>query len=79
MIKRGEKLGDIKSKSAYRKVFNPSHVDEMGKSDSSIQSGFKLKFTKLALMNEVVRHHTKLESITNEFFNEFTHSCYTNL
>jgi len=74
MIERGEKLGDIKCKSAYKEVFNPFHVNEMGKSDSSIWSEFKLESTKLALMNEVVRHHMELESITDEFFNKFTHS-----
>jgi len=46
----------------------------MGKSDSSIWSEFKLESTKLALMNKVVRHHMELESITNDFFNKFTHS-----
>ena len=79
MIKRREKLEDIESESVYREVFNPSHVDEMNKSNSSIQSRFKLESTELTLINEVVRHHMELESITNDFFNEFTHSCYTNL
>jgi len=36
MIEREEKLEDIKSKSACREVFNPSYVNEMGKSNSSI-------------------------------------------
>jgi len=79
MIERGKKLGDIESKSTYKEVFNLFHVNEMDKSDSSIQSGFKLESTKLALINKVVRHYMELESITNDFFNESTHSCYTNL
>jgi len=70
MIKRGEKLGDIKSESACKEVFNPSHANEMGKSDSSIQSRFKLESTKLALINEVVRHHMEFEFITDDFFNK---------
>ena len=36
MIKKGEKLEDIESESACREVFNPSYVDEMDKSNSSI-------------------------------------------
>jgi len=36
MIERGEKLGDIESKSACREVFNLSYVNKMGKSDFSI-------------------------------------------
>jgi len=74
MIEREEKLGDIKSESACREVFNLSYVNKMGESDSSIQSGFKLESTKLALMNEVVRHHMELEFITNDFFDKFIHS-----
>jgi len=72
MIERGEKLGDIESKSACREVFNSSYANEISESDSSIQSGFKLEFTKLALINEVVRHHMELESITDDFFDKFT-------
>ena len=74
MIEREEKLGDIESESACREVFNLSHMNEIGKSDSCIQSRFKLESTKLALINEVVRHHIELESITNDFFDKFTHS-----
>jgi len=48
MIERGEKLGDIESESTCREVFNPFHANKMGKSDSSIQSGFKLESTELA-------------------------------
>ena len=29
-------------------------------------------------MNEVVRYHMELESITNDFFDEFTHSVKKN-
>ena len=78
MIERGKKLGDIKSKSVCREVFHLSHMNEIGKSDSSIWSEFKLESTKLALMNEVVRHHMELKSITNDFFNKFTHSVKKN-
>ena len=74
MIKIEEKLEDIKSESACKEVFNPSYANEMDKSDSSIQSGFKLESTKLALMNEVVRHHMELEFIADDFFNKFIHS-----
>jgi len=74
MIERGEKLEDIESESVCREVFNSSYANKMGESDSSIQSRFKLESTKLALINEVVRHHMELESITDDFFDKLTHS-----
>ena len=47
-------------------------MNEVSKYHAHIRGGFELKTTKLALMDEVVRSHMELKSVTDNFFNEFT-------
>ena len=72
MIQRQEELRNIKSQDTCRKVSYPPHANEVGKHNVHIRSRFELETTKLALMNEVVRDHVELKSITDNFFDEFT-------
>ena len=78
MIERRKKLRNIESKGACKEIFNTFHTNKMSKSDTSIRCGLKLISTKLALMNEVVRHHMELEFITNNFLNKFFHCVKKN-
>ena len=47
-------------------------MNEVSQCDTSVRSGFELETTKLTLVDEVVRNHMKLKSITNNFFDKFT-------
>ena len=78
MVEWGEKLGNVKCKNACWVVSHPSHLNEMGKSDSSIWSGLEFEITKLALIDKIISYYMELESFTNDFFNEFTQSIEKN-
>jgi len=65
-------LRNIKSQNACRKVSYPPHANEVGEYNAHIRSEFEHKTTKLALIDEVVRDHMELKSITDNFFDEFT-------
>jgi len=62
-------LGDIKSKDASQRIFDPPHMNEVSQHYAYISCGLGLEFSKLALMNEVIGEHLKLEPIANDFFN----------
>jgi len=47
-------------------------MNKVYQSDASIRSGFELETIKLALIDEVVRNHIKLKSITNNFLTSFS-------
>jgi len=72
MIEWGEKLRNVKGKGTCCEIFNPSHTNEMSESNTGIRGGLKLESFKLALIDEVVWHHMRLESITNNFLNKFS-------
>jgi len=72
MIQRWEELRNIKSQGTCRKVSYLSYANEVGERNAHIRSKFKLKTTKLALIDEVVRDHVELKFITDNFFDEFT-------
>jgi len=72
IIKWGEKLRNVKDKGTCYEIFNPSCMNEMSESNAGIRSGLKLESSKLALIDEVVQHHMKLESITNDFLDKFS-------
>ena len=78
MVEWGEKLGNIKCRSTCWEVSDLSHTNEIGKSYSSIWSGFEFEATKLALMDETVQYHMELKSFANDFFNKFTQSVEKN-
>ena len=46
----------------------------MGKRNTRITCGFKFQAPKLARVNEVVRGDNELDSLSNDFFNEFAKS-----
>ena len=71
MVQRWEELRNIESQDAYRNISNLSHTNEVDECNAHIRSGFELETTKLALLNEVVRDHVELKSITDNFFDEF--------
>ena len=72
VVEGKEELGNVKGESADQQILNLSYMNKMGESDTRISCRFKLEATKLTVMNEVVRDHMKLDSITNGFSNEFT-------
>jgi len=72
MIEWGEKLRNVEGKSTCCEILNPSHTNEMSEGNVGIRSRLKLESSKLVLMDEVVRHHMKLESITNDFLDKFS-------
>jgi len=47
-------------------------MNEVCQCDTSVGSEFELEFSKLALVNEIVKNCMKLESITNNFFNKIS-------
>ena len=46
----------------------------MGKCNTRVTCGFKFQVPKLARVNEVVRDDNELDSLSNDFFNEFAKS-----
>ena len=72
MVKGGEELRDVEGKGASQQISDPTSINKMDKSDTCISCGFELETAKLTVMNEIIGDHMKLESITDDFFNEFT-------
>ena len=72
VVKRWEKLGYIKSKGACINIFDPSWVNEIHESNSSINCQTLFKSTQLTQINEIVWDQIELKSFTNNFLNEFT-------
>ena len=72
MIQREEKLCDVKGQGTCYNIPNLLQADKVSKSDFSISCRSMLKFTKLALVDEVVWDHMELETITNDFLNKFS-------
>ena len=68
MVKRGEELGNIKSKGASQQIFDPSYVNEVSQCYACVSHRLGLESPKLALMDEVVGDCLKLEPIANDFF-----------
>ena len=48
-------------------------MNKIGESNICISYGFELETTKLTVVNEIVGGHMKLDSIADDFFDEFTH------
>ena len=72
MVEGGEKLGNIKGNSTGWQISDPSSTNKIGESNICISYRFELETAKLTVVNEIVRDHMKLESITDDFFDEFT-------
>ena len=72
MIEWGEKLRNVKGKSTCCEIFNPFYTNEISKGNTNIKGGLKLESSKLALIDEVVQYHMKLEFVTNNFLNKFS-------
>ena len=47
-------------------------MNEMSEGNTSIRDGLKFESSELTLIYEVVRHHMKLKSITNDFLDKFS-------
>ena len=72
VVKEREKLGNVEGKSAGRQIFDLTHTNEMGECDTYISHEFELEATKLTMVNEIVSDYMKLDSVTNDFFDEFS-------
>jgi len=72
VVEGGEELRDVEGEDASQQISNPSSANKMGESDTCISCGFELETAKLTVMNEIIGDHVKLESITDDFFDEFT-------
>ena len=68
IVEQREELGNIKSKGTSWQIFDLPHVNEVSQYYACISHKLRLESPKLALMNEVVKDHLKLEPITNDFF-----------
>ena len=71
MVEGREKLGNVKDKSAGRQILDLTHMNEIGKCNTYISCGFELEAVKLTVVNEIISNHMKLDSVTDNFFNEF--------
>ena len=67
-------MGDIKSEDACGQIFYPSCSNDMGKSDTCINSQFEFETAELTRVDEVIHYHIKLKSFSDYFLNEFAHS-----
>ena len=71
VVEKGKELGNVKGDSAGWQISDPSSVNKMSENNTCISHGFELETAKLTVMNEIVGDHMKLESITNNLFDEF--------
>jgi len=72
VVEGREKLGNVKGKSAGRQILDPTHTNEMDECNAYISCGFELKAAKLTVVNEIVSNHMRLDSVADDFFNEFS-------
>ena len=72
MVEGREKLGNVKDKSAGRQILDLTYMNEMGKCNTHISCGFELETAKLTVVNRIISNHMKLDSVTDNFFNEFS-------
>jgi len=72
VVEGREKLGNVEGKSAGRQIFDPTHTNEMDEYDTHISCGFELEATKLTVVNDIVSDHMKLDSVADDFFDEFS-------
>jgi len=78
MIERGEELDNVKGKGASQQILDPPHVNEMSQCYACVSHGLRLETSKLALMNEVVGDHLKLEPLANDFFDQLVQDVKQN-
>ena len=65
-------MRNVKGKSTCCEIFNPSYTNEISEGNTSIRGRLKLESSKLALIDEVVQYHMKLEFATNDFLDKFS-------
>jgi len=71
-------LGDIESKSTYGQIFYLACLNDIGKSDTRINSRFEFETTKLTRVDEVIHYYIELKSFSNNFLDELAHSVEKN-
>jgi len=72
VVEGREKLGNVKGKSAGRQILDLIHTNKMGECNTHISCGFELETTKLTVVNDIISNHMKLDSVADDFFDEFS-------
>ena len=72
MIQKREELCNIKYYDAGMALFKPSYSNKIGEVYTCINSGLLPDTFQLIQIQEAISYHIELESVANDFLNEFT-------